>query len=146
MVGYDVKPITEYETPELVTQSLQSAMVAQHELILHVNARSELSYSDLRALQPGQPLILHPGMAMHSFDFSVFEGESFESQPRLLGYVVNAYQTMGVADIEFNKALFAVIVDNLVLEHYDEIPLTFLGLSPNNRNHLLAAFPRRGKE
>lgn len=149
MLAYDSgRPLNSYESPELIETALTSAAAIQGELLLYAEAQPELSWDDLKALKTNQPLSLHPARAMHSFYFPVLEGSIHDEDYRTLGELVNPYSRLGIDDIEFYIALLAVLTPYvpIVAEGFrdiDNIPVSFVGLSPSNRNQFIVRFEAR---
>ena len=137
MLNYEVKHISSYETPELIVKSLESTLQTQGELLLYAEAERSITIEDLQSFQPGTIMSLHPGRAMHSFNFIVYDNSINDPNSKWIGELVNPYDSIGVHYIEFNKALLDVIhiyapMTETGIPDIDNIPVEFVGLSPHN--------------
>jgi len=154
LVYGDAKPLHAYEIPSSLADMFYSRLTSRGELVLDVAPFADVTPSELGTLPPGEPLLLRPGKAMHSFDFEVFrptsnsEGESGE---QYLGSVVKPKGILGFDQIEYNLALEAVLDSALARQGVtrgvseDAFEVEYVGLSPERWNFFQIRYPRRNK-
>jgi hypothetical protein len=147
MLGYDIKPLSTYESPEIIEKGLKSALENQGELLLYADVEKGLSYEDLLAYEEGQQLFLFPDRAMHSFDFVILDKPIGTEGGRHLGNLINPYSHLGIDHIEFNMALLNSLTPYIPYSEngfpdIDNIPIQFICVSPSNRNHIIVRFTR----
>ena len=145
LLGYDIKPLSAYESPEFVEVALRSSLESQRELTLYAEADRRLSFDELQAIEVGKTLYLHPGRAMHSFNFVVLDGRFEDETYKFLGEILNSFSGLGIDHIEFNMALLNVMTPYVRRTEddcadIDHIPVEFVGLSPSSRNQFILRF------
>jgi hypothetical protein len=82
-------------------------------------------------------------MAMHSYELFVVDSPDLADGSKFYGDVVNTFSHVGVDHIEFNMALFGVLSASSTEPDigHPSVPVSFAGLSPNNRNQFMVVFP-----
>lgn len=139
----DAKPLSEYETPEVLRKILEHEYYENGQIHLKAKINDSVPNGILESLSEGVVLSLHAGMAMHSFDFIVYY-ETAPSTEMILGELDNPYAYLNCNQIEYNKAVLSIIYDREQLENKypsDTFTVSFVKINPKNRNEMIIRYP-----